>query len=241
MKKAEEDVNYDSEDECFGLKNRKKYEKLSKDRIRYIRSIFANRGATVKQMQLEYDISYSVLNRIKRSALKFQDKWKVRNITKIYGNQKKILIKSIKEYVLNAKSRLTVLEVTSSINQKLNTSYQVNLIRMIMKNEANISFKRVKSRPRNIDLKKINSTWNLFAINFSKMILEKSLLTNIDESSINRSVKNAYSWRVIGHPIECQTSALAGSASMIMAILSNGSWMTLVTSETIDSNNLHGF
>ena len=54
-------------------------------------------------MQLEYYISYSVLNRIKRSVLNLQDKWKVRNITKIYRNQKKILIKSIKEYVLNAK------------------------------------------------------------------------------------------------------------------------------------------
>ena len=44
-------------------------------------------------MQLEYDISYSVLNRIKISALNLQDKWNVRNIAKIYGDQKKIYIK----------------------------------------------------------------------------------------------------------------------------------------------------
>ena len=73
-------MNYDSEDECFGLKNRKKYERLSMDQIRYILSIFADRGVTVKQMQLEYDISYSVLNKIKISALNLQDKWKIRNI-----------------------------------------------------------------------------------------------------------------------------------------------------------------
>ena len=48
-------------------------------------------------------------------------------------------------------------------------------------------------------------------------------------------------WGVIGHPIECQNSALAGSASMIMAILSNGSWITLVTRETIYSNNFTWF
>ena len=93
MKKTKEDENYDSEDECFGLKYRNKYEKLSKDQIRYILSIFVVRGVTVKQMQLEYDILYSVLNRIKISALNLQDKWKVRNIAKIYGDQKKILIK----------------------------------------------------------------------------------------------------------------------------------------------------
>ena len=67
--------------------------RISKDQIRYIRSIFADRGVTVKQIQLEYDISYSVLNRIKISALNLQDKWKVRNIAKIYEDQKKILIK----------------------------------------------------------------------------------------------------------------------------------------------------
>ena len=52
------------------------------DQIRYILSIFADRGVTVKQMQLEYDISYSVLNKIKISALNLQDKWKIRNIKK---------------------------------------------------------------------------------------------------------------------------------------------------------------
>ena len=44
----------------------------------------------------------------------------------------------MKEYVLNVQSTLTELEVISSINQKLNTSCPVNLIRKIMKNEANL-------------------------------------------------------------------------------------------------------
>ena len=73
------------------------------------------------------------------------------------------------------------------------------------------------------------------------MISEKPLLINIDKSSINRSFKNAYSWGVIGHPIEYQNSAIAGSASMIIVILYNWSRITLVTSETIDSNNFIWF
>ena len=106
-----------------------------------------------------------------------------------------------------------------------------------MKNEANLSFKRVKSRPNNIDLKRLSSIRNFFAIKFSKIVTENTLLINIDEPSINRSVKLAYSWGPKGMPIESQNSALVGSESMIMAICSNGAWISKMINETIDSNN----
>ena len=234
-------MKQDSEDESFGLKNRKKYEKLSKEQILHIKSMFANTGITVKQMQLEYHISYSVLNKIKKSSLNLKHKWKIRDVTKIFGSRKKELIKFIEEYALNAKSTITAKEVTVAIKKVLNASYSVSIIRKIMKNGVNLSFKKVKSRPRNIDLLKIKATRNLFAIKFSKIISEKLLLINIDESSINRSVKNAYSWGVKGYPIECQNSVISGSASMIMAICSNGAWITLVTNETINSGNFTWF
>ena len=192
-------------------------------------------------MQLEYNISYSVLNKIKKNLSSLQHKGEIRNVTKIFGSKKKYLIKSIEEYTLNAKSTITAKEVTAAVNKALNTSYSVCFVRKIMKSEANLSFKRVKSRPRNIDLLKISATRNLFAIKFSKIISEKLLLINIDESSINRGVKNAYSWGLKGYPIECQNSVIAGSASMIMAICSNGAWLTLVTNEMIDSNNFTWF
>ena len=122
-----------------------------------------------------------------------------------------------------------------------NTSYSVDFIRKITKNESNLTFKRVKSRPNNIDLKRVCSIRNLFAIKFSKVVSKDALLINIDESSINRSVKIAYSWGVKGQPIESQNISLSGSASIIMAICSNGAWISKVINETIDSNNFIWF
>ena len=66
-------------------------------------------------------------------------------------------------------------------------------------------------------------------------------MINIDESSINRNAKNAYSRGVKGCSIKCQNSIIAGSASMIIAICSNGAWITLVTNETINSNKFAWF
>ena len=127
------------------------------------------------------------------------------------------------------------------INRTLNTFYSVSFIWKIMKNEANLSFKRVKSFPSNIDLKRLSSIRNFFDIKYSKIVTENILLINIDESSINRSVKLAYSWGLKGMPIESHNSALVGSASMIIAICSNGAWISKVINETIDSNNFTWF
>ena len=42
-------------------------------------------------------------------------------------------------------------------------------------------------------------------------------------------------------PIESQNSLFVGSVSMVMAILSNGSWINFVINETINSANFSWF
>ena len=110
-----------------------------------------------------------------------------------------------------------------------------------MKNELNLTYKNVKSRPISIDFAKIYLIRNLFAIKFSKVISDKTLLINIDESSINRNVKSSYFWGKKGQIIEAQNSIITGSASMIMPICSNGVWICLVINETIGSFNFTWF
>ena len=147
----------------------------------------------------------------------------------------------INKCIRNFKSTLTAKEIANKVNDELNTSYSVNIIRSIMKNDANLSFKRVKSRPNSIDLNRINSIRNLSSIKFAKIVTEKTLLINIDESSINRNVKSVYSWGVKGLPIESQNSVFAGSVSLIMAICTNGAWISKIINETIDSENFIWF
>ena len=186
-------------------------------------------------------MSYSVLNKIKRSSWNLLEKWDKKNIAKLSCGKRETVVKLINKWIWNFKSTLTAKEITNKVNDELNTSYSANIIRSIMKNDVNLSFKRVKSRPNSIDLNRINSIRNLFSINFAKIVTEKTLLINIDESSINRNVKSVYSWGVKGLPIESQNSVFAGSVSLIMAICSNGAWISKVINKTIDSENFIWF
>ena len=160
---------------------------------------------------------------------------------KIYGHQKEVVMNLIKEFVLNARNTPTAREVADHINSSLNRTYSVQTIRALMKNELKLSFKRVKSRSNNIDLKKINSVRNLFAIKFSKVITDDTLVINIDEVSINKDTKINYSWGLKGKDIEVWNSSFIGSVNIIAAIWSNGAWMSMILNQTIDSTNLHGF
>ena len=105
-----------------------------------------------------------------------------------------------------------------------------------MKIKLQLSFKRVKSRPANINLQKINRIRSLFAVKLAKEISTDTLLINIDDTSINRDVKTNYSWGYKGETIEAKNSSFSGSISWILAIWSNGSWIWLLANQTIDSN-----
>ena len=236
-----EEVKYESDDDSCGLKDKRKHQKLSKNQIKYLKTIFMTTDLTIREIQSEYNVSYSVLNKIKRSSLNLLEKWDKKNITKLSCGKIETVVKLINKCIRNFKSTLAAKEITNKVNDELNTSYSANIIRSIMKNNANLSFKRVKSRPNSIDLNRINSIRNLFSIKFAKIVTEKTLLINIDESSINRNVKSVYSWGVKGLPIESQNSVFAGSVSLIMAICSNGAWISKVINETIDSENFIWF
>ena len=68
------------------------------------------------------------------------------------------------------------------------------MIRQIMKIDLNLTYKRIKQMPNNVDFNKINTSKQLFAIKFSKLVKISSLVINIDETSINRHIKSNYSW-----------------------------------------------
>ena len=156
---------------------------------------------------------------------KFNQKKK---IVKIYGKNREDLINIIKEYVFNWKKKLTAKEIADHVNNILNTTYSASFIRTIMKKEMRLSFRRIKLYTRNIDFDKISWIRNLFAVKISKIVTSRTLLINIDESSLNRGMKINYSWGLKGHPLEIQNSSLTGSVTMIMAICSNGAWISFV-------------
>ena len=56
-----------------------------------------------------------------------------------------------------------------------------------------LRFKKMKSRPSNIDFDRINVVQNLFSVKFSKLVTKDTLLVNIDESPISKNIKQRYS------------------------------------------------
>ena len=237
----EEEIKYKYEDEWCGLNNRNKFQKLSKDQIWFLKSILMTNALTIKQIQSKYWVSYSTLNKIRRCSMSKLNKSSLRGITKIHGTEKKILIKTIGKLLFGSKATLNAKEVTNNINKELSTSYSANFVRNVMKNDMKLTFKKVKWRPISIDLDRIYFIRWFFSIIFSKVVSDKVLLINIDESSINRSVKTSYSWGRKGQIIEAQNSTITGSASMVLAICSNGAWISLVINETISSDNFTWF
>ena len=160
-----------------------------------------------------------------------------KTLFKIYGTKEWKLTEWLKSYINSNTFTFTAREATLFVNSKLNTEYSVTNIRNFMKDRMNMSYKRVKSRPSNINIKKIDKIRSLFAVKLSKEITFNSLLININESSINRFVKSNYSWGYKGKPVEWRNASFTESISWVLAICSNGSWLWFLSNQTIDGKN----
>ena len=104
-----------------------------------------------------------------------------------------------------------------------------------MKTLGNLSYKRVKTRPSNIEMNMIKLIRKLFALKFAKIVSSKVLVVNIDESSINRGIMTNYSWGIKGVLIESKNCIFSGSLSLVMAICSNDTWLSFMLDETVNS------
>ena len=67
------------------------------------------------------------------------------------------------------------------------------LVRKLMKDDANLSYKKCKSRPTSVDLSKVKASRILFAAYFVDILNNDILIVNVDEFTISRSLKVNYS------------------------------------------------
>ena len=184
---------------------------------------------TLNEIGVKYNISYSVLNRIKQKSIEEINHLKTKIINSIYGTKKEITLNLIKSYINQSTHPTSAKEITAYINKTLKINYEVNFIRKIMKQQANLSYKRIKPLLNNINLERVKIIRKLFAYKFTKLVSNKILIVNIDKSSINRRVSLKYSWGFKGSPIELKNSPFSGSVSLVLAICSNGAWISFIT------------
>ena len=188
----------------------------------------------------KYCISYTVLNKIKKKSLVEITNSKFKKIDWVFGARKDIIINLIKYYIHTYSHITTAQEIAMFANHELQSDYD-EFISNQMKIQVNSSSKKVKLHSNNIDLSRIKLVRKLFALKFAKMVSKKTLMIKIDKSSINRSIMTNYSWELKVKPIESKNSPFSDPLSLIMAICSNGSWMSFMIDETIDSINFIWF
>ena len=131
--------------------------------------------------------------------------------------------------ILNTDFPFNSVQATELINKKLQTSYNSVLIRKLLKEELNWSFKKVKQRPIQVDLNRVRAMRQLFSVKLWQKITADTLFINIDETSINRHIKWNYSWSIKGQLKEPTNKPFFGSMSIAMPICSNGAWMAYLT------------
>ena len=216
--------------------SRVKNQKLSSEQINLIRMKIEDQELTTKQLWCKFNVSASLISKIKRMKDFEIVRRPVRKIIKLNLKQKKILWKWINDIMKSNSYAIDWKDITVLVNNLIDTNYPIYFVRGFMKNELNYSFKRIKSRLNNIDMKKIKSIISLYLIKLNQSITSNTLVINVDESSLNRHIKYNYSWSMKGIPWEVKNSPFVGSASLCLAICSNGTWILLITNETINTN-----
>ena len=163
----------DKLDQEFG--QRTKNQKLSHEQLNIIKMELDSQLLTTKQLCNKFNVSASLISKIKRMNNFEVVRGPVRNIIKLNILQKKILAKEINHIIKNNNYAIDCKDITVSTNNLLGTNYPVYFIRSFMKNELNYSYKRVKSRPNQIDMKRLRSIRFLYAVKFNQTITSKNI------------------------------------------------------------------
>ena len=99
----------------------------------------------------------------------------------------------------------------------------------------NLRYQKCNSRPFTFNADKINADRKPFWAYFVDHLEPSTFIINVDESTFSWTSKINYSWSKAGRCSEVKNAPFSGSTSMILAILSNGLWMCLLTPRTVNS------
>ena len=91
---------------------------------------------------------------------------------------------SSKPFYHNTNHPFWVADVVKYIKEKLNEDYPSCFIRRFMKLESNLTYKKIRPRPNSVNINKLKAVRLLFIVEFYKILTPKTLIINVDESSI---------------------------------------------------------
>ena len=153
------------------------------------------------------------------------NKWASR-VSRIQSFRNRKIRNLVASYATNNNHSFTCKDIKEHFMETYEIILEIPIIRRILKETMNYSFKRWSPRPLLID----HSIWKvkkvLFAVKLLKTMDKSTVLINIDESAISNSTKANYSWGPKGIPQNLSTLSIQGWISLITAIASNGMSIT---------------
>ena len=192
-------------------------------------------GIFVIKISKEYKISPSVCYGIRNFNKKMLAELPRRNYAQISMSDQQNLQKRITNHYKLTTVPFTVREIRNVLESETNLILNDRIVYNTMKKACNLTYTRWKSRPNNVNMEKVQLFRALFAISFSQILTSKTLIINIDESTLSRNTKQNYAWNLKGNPKEYRNSSFKGSSSLIWAIASNGAWVSFILNSTINS------
>ena len=219
----------------WGLYIRSKGPKLTHSQIMFLWEKANKENIPVAELSRSYKITPNVIHKIKRLSKQDVIKLPRRKINYVPTTERIKLERDIFKIYSSTSTPFTVSEIQGELQANTNLPISYGLTRELMRRDCNLSYTRWRSRPNNIDLSKVNASRCLFSVKFSQAFDSKTLIINVDESSINRKVKQNYAWSERNNPKEYQNTPFKESLSLILAILSNGAWYSMLTNSTINS------
>ena len=218
------------------LFQRRKHAKLDKNQIQFLRAQINWSKSSLSTLSKKFSVSASNLGRIKRQRTDTILKGPIHPPVRIFGPETDEIVRLIDEFNSRSETPYIANDVKQYISKTTFKEYPLMLVRKLMKDDANLSYKKCKSRPTSVDLSKVKASRILFAAYFVDILNNDTLIVNVDEATISRNLKIDYSWSIKGKSTEFKNAPFSGSVKVIMVILSNGLWFVMLTSNTIDSD-----
>ena len=175
----------------WGLQTRAKGSKLTHSQIMFLWNKVNKEGIPISELSRAYKLVPSILHKIKKLSKIEAIKLPRRKFNDVTATEKVKMISSIWKLYLSTNTSFTVSDMQSRLQANTTLHISKDLVLDLMKKDCNLSYTRCRSRPNNIDLSRVNSSRCLFVVKFSQIFDSRTLIINIDESSIN-TIENQY-------------------------------------------------
>ena len=220
------------------LRNRELGQRLTWGERELIFMLHKNEKVPLATLQHRFQISLSTLKRIIAQPATGSHERKVRGDAlgmKVFISRK--IKKEVASYILSREEPFRSHDVWTRIQNLCNVEIKAKIMTKYMKTQLGLSFKRITSRPLNLDVERQHYVKVLFAVALTKRIKDAKLLINVDESTLSKETKNNYTWTLKGVPASAKNIKFSKSINLITAIWSSGSLYTAVTKGTTDSHS----